>query len=422
MASIFDSLYPGSWNGVSFLIEDSSVAGGRKAVVHEFPNSGRYVEDLGLLNETITLNVCIPSAEYFGGRDAVKQALEEKGYGTLIHPFYGIRKAVCTGYTINEAVTELGYVKISMTLSVGQELSFPATGQASSSGILSAVEGLMNMAGMFLTTSFIFRSIYGRLGASVAQAISDIFPVFGRASTTYLYRSGFNSEETAEYRAAYDLYTQNTYKYLFNAQDFHTDTVDLLDKFDLLTSSGRDGFDAANKLLTYDFSQPNKPAKTEKQASVNILRLTVKFYIKSLVYGICCRNASIYSFESLEEYNHVRQTLETEYRSVVDIYSAIVHEGDAFRSISVDATGTGTSFMNSLEGVHTKTLNFLEQASSFLPSLEQVDGRNLPVTVLAYTYYGTLDNVEQLTRLNFPQRIDPSCLDGTVSILSVTPE
>lgn len=105
-----DELQPASYKGVPFLVNITSVTGGRKDVLHEFPNSNiQNIEDLGLRPRVYNITAIIAQPNYIQKRDALLAALEEGGDGVLVHPFYGrLEKIRARSFVFDEVVTRLG--------------------------------------------------------------------------------------------------------------------------------------------------------------------------------------------------------------------------------------------------------------------------------------------------------------------------
>ena len=81
---------PASFRNVDFFINSSDDEMGRRTVVHEFPiRQNPYVEDMGFITRKIAFSAYVIGKDYFDKRTALENALNEKGSGTLIHPYYG---------------------------------------------------------------------------------------------------------------------------------------------------------------------------------------------------------------------------------------------------------------------------------------------------------------------------------------------
>lgn len=93
-----------SFRGVPFLVESSDRSGGRRAVVHEYPGRNEpAIDDLGRAATRYALEGYVVGDDYLAARDALLEALEEPGPGELVHPYYGVVRAVCLALTVRES-------------------------------------------------------------------------------------------------------------------------------------------------------------------------------------------------------------------------------------------------------------------------------------------------------------------------------
>jgi prophage DNA circulation protein len=87
---MYENIRQASFRGVPFGVLDASDSRGRNIVIHEFPLRDKiFVEDLGRAKRTINLTAFILNPDYESKRDALIEALEEPGPGTLVHPWLG---------------------------------------------------------------------------------------------------------------------------------------------------------------------------------------------------------------------------------------------------------------------------------------------------------------------------------------------
>lgn len=99
-----------SFRGVPFLVETAERTGGRRAVVHEFPlRNDPFVEDLGRRARTFRIDGYVIGDDYLVQRDSLLAALEdESGPGELVHPYHGVRRAICVNIAVRETRTDGG--------------------------------------------------------------------------------------------------------------------------------------------------------------------------------------------------------------------------------------------------------------------------------------------------------------------------
>jgi prophage DNA circulation protein len=94
-----------SFRGVPFLVEESERTGGRRTVKHEFPlRDDPFVEDLGRRARTFPITGYVIGDNYLADRDALLAALEDAaGPGELVHPYHGVRRAICETLSVKES-------------------------------------------------------------------------------------------------------------------------------------------------------------------------------------------------------------------------------------------------------------------------------------------------------------------------------
>lgn len=102
-----DNLRQGSFRGVEFFTKDSQLAGGRRAVQHQFPNREKpYSEDNGRAARTYTLQGHVIGDDYFETKTRLLDVFEKKGSGELIHPYYGSQFVQVSEVNISESQLE----------------------------------------------------------------------------------------------------------------------------------------------------------------------------------------------------------------------------------------------------------------------------------------------------------------------------
>lgn len=79
-----------SFRGVPFQVYMSGGELGRSTALHVFPNgSAPYPEDLGKAPQFYDVQGFVSGSSYMTQRDALEEAFQQPGPGTLVHPWYG---------------------------------------------------------------------------------------------------------------------------------------------------------------------------------------------------------------------------------------------------------------------------------------------------------------------------------------------
>lgn len=117
--SFFESLREATFRGVPFEVESADESGGRRLARHEYPlRDVPYAEDLGRKAGEWSIEAYIVQGrkyDYAKARDALRDALKERGPGTLMHPTLGDITVAVDSYRLKESTREGGYCTFSIT-------------------------------------------------------------------------------------------------------------------------------------------------------------------------------------------------------------------------------------------------------------------------------------------------------------------
>ncbi len=105
-----------SFRGVPFFVDSSERTGGRRAVIHEFPGrDDPFGEDLGRRARPFRLDGYVLGDDYLTQKDTLISALEDvEGPGELVHPYEGVRIAICTNFSVRQSRIESGIAMFSI--------------------------------------------------------------------------------------------------------------------------------------------------------------------------------------------------------------------------------------------------------------------------------------------------------------------
>lgn len=126
MADWKDKFLQGSFRGVPFQTDTSTVSGGRRKQDREFARRDEgNSEDLGKRLKKFQLELLVIGDDYFQQRDALEEALETQGPGILVHPYRGRINVQAGDYTLNETVREGRVARFSVQFTLAGELKAP---------------------------------------------------------------------------------------------------------------------------------------------------------------------------------------------------------------------------------------------------------------------------------------------------------
>jgi prophage DNA circulation protein len=105
-----------SFKQIPFKVDNSDIASGRRAVIHEYPQKEKvFAEDLGKNMREIRLEGWVIGENYSIQRDALLNACEEPSAGMLVHPYLGTLTVICTNVTVRESTSEGRMARFSFT-------------------------------------------------------------------------------------------------------------------------------------------------------------------------------------------------------------------------------------------------------------------------------------------------------------------
>lgn len=121
-----EQLREASFRGVAFKVEGHDRELGRRNEVHEYPFRDRaYPEDLGRRTGRYQLDAFVIGPDYMAARDALAEALNKGGSGTLVHPYLGTLEVVCDVARQSESADEGGMAVFSITFIDAADPSTP---------------------------------------------------------------------------------------------------------------------------------------------------------------------------------------------------------------------------------------------------------------------------------------------------------
>jgi prophage DNA circulation protein len=177
-----------SFRGVTFFVAESERSGGRRIVTHEFPlRDDPFVEDLGRRARVFPVQGYVIGDDYVRERDELLAALEDTaGPGELVHPYHGVRRAICSSLSVRETIADGGMATLAVEFTETPAQSLTPTEQTdlpeqvSASADLAVVatqaefEGTYSVAGLPAFALASASDALSRASAALGSALSPV--------------------------------------------------------------------------------------------------------------------------------------------------------------------------------------------------------------------------------------------------------
>lgn len=398
--SLFDDLQPGSYKGVPFLISTSSISGGRKDVLHSFPNSEKQtIEDLGLnprvYNVTAFINANTKNENYLQKRDFFLSILEQSEPGTLIHPLYGrIDNVVARSFTLNENFTELGQGKISIVFGVTDDFGVPFRSQNTLSLIESSNNNYFAALNIDVAKNF-------NVNIKNLNSFQDSIETLNNVVTDFQKNTDFIQASSDKI----DTYTKQLNDFSSNVTSLVSSPQNLADSINnLFIAVGNlyPSVDASVNVLTgfFDFNDnktnriENTTSRIERNKNDNIIKASMQNLSLSMAY----LNTAQIKFDTVTDIQIRSDALETQFRKVISL-SILENETQDKIHILRDAYQL-----------------FIDEQKLNARQLITVNTNLTSARLLSYQYYADSTQGERLADLNNID--DVTFIEGNVTILT----
>lgn len=416
MDEINKQMYRALFRGVPFLIESSKRSGGRKLAIHEYPNiDNQYVEDLGKVVPTFSIDAIISGqADYMAKRNAFIKALEDQGPGQLSHPFYGDMFVSVATYELDESTSNLGKAVFSVTFAITGLETYPKLDISGSPLIQIKVTNTVTLINAHISENY---QPAGITSASVSSRLTQNYipNKFNQSYNTSIISTvsaALNKACLAILALTNNLEPDMSHTRSYNS-DMETNKNTIAIDGQSVADSITGGFDNINNLdadsdilytgwkSCFDFRSNEKfPSITTVQKLRNLdnhLLITGCFNMLALIYAY--QEAANIEFLIYDDLRKVQTELENQYQYILGI-----------PKVDYD-------LLNAVQDIRSDSVKYFNNIGKQVYKITDAYTNVIPMTVLAYQYYGNLDYQTELIRLNNIK--EPSFVAGNVKILTI---
>ncbi len=389
-------LFTASYKNVAFLSPSTSTTGGRKDIIHEFPNRDlQNIEDLGLRPRSFNITAIITGDLYIVQRDRLLAKLEEGGVGVLVHPYFGtINNVVCRSYTLDQSEADLGIATFNIDFAVSNSTGLPVASQSVIASITNRVNEVFNNVFNLIndryrtTTQFIENFDQSKLKISQIIAIVDRAALFLSPDSTKI----------NEFKAVSDAFKRNINSLVVDSEGLATANNDLFTEFSTLYSESAAQLSATAQI--FNFGEGDTLINTttaglqERQNNFDILNASTNTLSLSISY----QSAAQIEFNNIEQLERQENELEQQYQLIVE------------------NEGLDDDTLQSITDTRTETQGFFNDQRLNVSQVIDAITNTLPARVIAYQYYKDSTRGQELIVLNEEPNV--SFMQGRIKVLS----
>lgn len=384
---------PASFAGISFLVPSEDVTRGTKVVVHEFLNSDRrFAEPLGLLPPVYNLRCIVHGEDYLRRRTNLEIALEGGEPGELVHPIYGQVMVQPGEYTVSTSQTEAGKVTFTVPFyATSVEVTPEPLAADETTATLNAAEArdALNDA---LEASIVEPDSPGLL-SRLADAVEGAVDEVNSAIDSVV---GPIDSAVAEVNGIVNTVRGGVFRIVQTAAGLRSSLTNLYNTFVQLSTDAQTLTDAWQNLITFGTDEDGNASEpgstntaTRADAENNDSVIEEHTRIMGLI-GVLEGTAHT-DFSTTEELQSLAE-------SVNDSYARMFENNTEYENIN--SLANNPEVRSTVYTLRTSVNQTLNNKVANLWSVQEEKTGAFPLSIIAYRYYGSLDNIDAIVDLN----------------------
>lgn len=404
--SLFDDLVAASFKGVSFYLSDSNISGGRKDIRHSFPNSGKQtIEDLGLKPRVYNIAAKIGGENYIVNRNSLLRVLESDTPGILSHPFYGeISNVKARTYTIKESITDVGIAELSIVFEVTDNTGIISSITTTPSTVSAANEKVKEAVKESIKNTWKVTPKHSGNFEAAVKKITDYSDSVSGVSNTVVK----NVEVLNDFDNSLNDLSDNVYSHVLNADTLSDSVLELTNNLDELFTLPADKFKVFETFFSFGDDDDTYTTYTkgilERESNNSLINNSIKVLALSNAF-----NAAVnIDYLTVTELDNVTDILDTQHVTITSL--------PGYSSDKNSVVGIDVDVRDSLNLMRQEANKLLTNIRENINSVISIDTNDTTARLLAYQYYGSSDNGEDIANINNSN--DLSFISGSVKVLS----
>lgn len=388
-----EQLQPASFRGIGFLVNAETKAGGKKTVTHEFVNSNkRFTEELGKLPPSFTIEAIVtdsiglspgiqgpqrPAVSALQRRFDLERVLDLSGLGTLIHPIYGSIEVKSTTYSVSSNQTRVGEFRFSINFEISEEKTSYIAPLPGPSLVSKLAEETRTALDNGLEAAYKDPSLPGNLTAA-ASKMDDVYSNVSDAVLAV-------KEPLLSPYAAFTSFVTNARASVFitvqRASALKESLKAMYSSALALVDTPQDLYDAWKSLLDFGFLDLEGKTNTVPRQEEESNRQRLNEHTQTTALVNLYEAAAYRNYDTDSDLDAAQETLDDAYIQLADL--------------SLDA-----DTRNALASLRATTRKVFNQKEQNIWRVVTISPGLSSMALIAYRYYGSLDNLDRIEGLN----------------------
>lgn len=399
---IYDRVRKGSYKGVQFDTISIGRTRVKKNTEHQYANSvRRYIEERGVQNQDFTVTLSIfGEDDYFDKRDGLRSVLESEGEGVLVLPIEGEFNVKCTEVSDNQNLLDsLGRCDFTCTFKVvseNEKAGNPISIKNSKISLANSVKAIKEKIAKIVNENVAFTN-----ALNYAKGISKFTNLVQKFSSIASYATNGDGLSSILVN-----FSDSLPVLIGNPQYIGSAINKIFNEFESVFDDAKVLFSSSETLFAFGDTDllpvsPNTPEQVENTKNSQVLNAQVQ------LSAVCIASNAFaqIEFDNDEELEQYREKLTEQFNKI--------EQSECLQNPDYDEVA---EVIYLIKEIRNDLVGVIKEKKATTPKLVTINANKESVTMLAYRYYDSTENIEGIINLNNIQ--NPKCLVGEMRIYS----
>jgi prophage DNA circulation protein len=393
MSLFLDSLLPASFKGVPFNAVEDSTQDGRRIAVHRFVSKNDEPEDLGRDLPVHNITAVIKGFNVFQDSQSLTDALNSPGPGLLIHPLLGNLNCVCLSFTKDYSNRAAGKIVFAMQFKEVKDSIYPSPTKDVKTVIANFYKEIYSSLGTILN---LYYKISNVLNVDfLAHKMKELADILAQDAKTF---SGafVTTPEVDQHIKTFD---KDAYKNVASPDIIGDKIGGVIGAVDNISTDGQLRFNVADNLFGFGlddtFLDLNTASIIERNNDAKLLNGAINaLFIVNKIDA-----AKLIEYTNSDQIERIENSINKSYYELVNSSNAFIPD----------------ELLTQLSNLRVQAKSFFNDERAHVSKVVTITTNSIPLAVLVYQYYGSLDNFDIILDLN--NIYNPGRVSGEIKIL-----